>query len=207
MNNDTNLSMANTVAALSSEEDQVRTRARNSLVAVGKEAIPLLVEALKNPNSLVRWEATKALSEIGDKSTAPALVKALEDDDFDIRWLATEGLTKMDVGGAIPLLHALMEDPRSVSLREAAHHVLHNLAKGELRECVAPVLAVLEGMSPPAEISLVALRAKEKLEEFESEKAGKKSDDSYLRRFATINEAMSPRARKQGRRYTRIFHV
>ena len=204
--NGENISATNTIAALSSEEDLVRTRARNSLVAAGKEAVPFLVEALKNPNSLVRWEATKALDEIGDTSTASALVKVLEDDDFDVRWLATKGLTKMGIGGAIPLLHALIEDPISVSLREAAHHVLHNLAEGELKESLAPILAVLESMSPPSQISLMALRAKEKLEELESEKAQKKTDDSYLRRFATINEAMNPRAGKRGRRYVRTFH-
>lgn len=130
MNKDLDSSIKNMVQALSSEKDLVRTKARRALVAAGKEAVPFLVEALKNAEPLVRWEATKALGEIGDTSAAPALVKALEDDDFDVRWLAAEGLIKLNVGGVKPLLQALVIDPYSVSLREAAHHGIASSGNG-----------------------------------------------------------------------------
>ena len=193
------------VLALLSEKDLVRTKARKSLVAAGREAVPFLVEALKNAEPLVRWEATKALGEIGDASAAPALVKALEDDDFDVRWLAAEGLIKLNVEGVKPLLQALVKDPYSVSLREAAHHVLHHLAAVEPRDYLAPVLAALKSISPSAEVSIAALRALEMLEKFRE--TAKKSDDASLRRFARTDEAMGFGGRRRAQKYARTFRL
>ena len=198
-------SMKNMFQALSSEKDLVRTKARRALVAAGKEAVPFLIEALKNAEPLVRWEATKALGEIGDTTAAPALVKALEDDDFDVRWLAAEGLIKLNVGGVKPLLQALVIDPYSVSLREAAHHVLHHLATEELRDYLVPVLAALKSISPSAEISVAALRALEMLEQFEETAKG--GDDSALRRFTRLDEAMGLGGRRRAHKYAQTLRI
>jgi HEAT repeat protein len=137
-------SMETLINTLSNLKDKTREGARHTLVAMGKEAVPSLIEALKNRDTLMRWEAAKALGEIGDPETAPVLVKALEDEEFDVRWLAAEGLIKMNIKGLKPLLKALERRGDSVLLREGAHHVFHDLAKGELRKFLAPVLAALE---------------------------------------------------------------
>lgn len=123
---------------------------------MGKAAVPFLTEALKNKNDLMRWEAAKALGEIGDPGAAPALVKALEDEDFDVRWLAAEGLIKMNINGLKPLLQALEYRGDSVFLREGAHHVFHDLSKGALRKYLVPVLAALEALEPGEEVPWVA---------------------------------------------------
>jgi HEAT repeat protein len=136
------------VAALASHNDARRIKARHSLVAMGKATVPLLTDALKSQNSLMRWEAAKALGEIGDPSTASALVEALEDEDFDVRWLAAEGLTKLNIIALKPLLLALEKRGDSFLLQEGAHHVFHDLAKGGLRKLLAPVLAALEALEP-----------------------------------------------------------
>ena len=60
------------INTLSSLKDRTREGARHALVAMGKDAVPSLIEALKNKNSLTRWEAAKALGEIGDPESAPA---------------------------------------------------------------------------------------------------------------------------------------
>jgi len=133
---------------LSSRKDKVREGARRVLVAMGKEAVPALIEALKDKDSLTRWEAAKALSEIADPETAPVLVDALEDEDFDIRWLAAEGLIRMNIRGLEPLLEALELRGDSIWLQEGAHHVFHDLAKGGLRKSLSPVLAALEALEP-----------------------------------------------------------
>lgn len=159
-----NSSLEALIVGLSSHDDGVRMRARHSVVAMGKAALPSLTEALKNNNNLMRWEAAKALGEIGDPKAAPALVKALEDEDFDVRWLAAIGLIGMNIKGLKPLLHALMEQGDSVFLREGAHHVIHDLAKGGLRKYLAPVLAALEGIEPTAEVPKTAFHALEMLE-------------------------------------------
>ena len=144
------------VADLANHNDSVRVKARHSLVAMGKAALPLLTEALKSQNSLTKWEAAKALGEIGDPNTASALVEALEDEDFDVRWLAAEGLTKMNINALRPLLLALEKRGDSFFLQEGAHHVFHDLAKGALRKFLAPVLAALEGLEPGEEVPWAA---------------------------------------------------
>jgi hypothetical protein len=144
------------INTLSTLKDKVREGARHSLVAMGKPAVPSLIKALKSKKALIRWEAAKALEEIGDPETAPVLVAALEDDDFDVRWLAAEGLIKMNIKGLKPLLEALEVRGDSVLLREGAHHVFHDLAKGELRKYLVPVLASLEALEPGEEVPWAA---------------------------------------------------
>ncbi len=144
------------IKTLSSHKDKAREGARHTLVSVGKAAVPALIEALKDKNTLRRWEAAKALGEIGDPETAPVLVKALENEDFDVRWLAAEALIKMNIKGLKPLLEALEHRGDSTLLREGAHHVFHDLAKGGLRKSLAPVLAALEALEPGEEVPWAA---------------------------------------------------
>ena len=134
------------ISELGSRNDVVRVRARRSLVAKGKTAVPPLIKALAHTDDTIRWEAAKTLSEIEDPEAAPALVKALEDEIFEVRWVAAEGLTRLNIRGLKPLLHALTEHGDSILLREGAHHVFHNLTKGTLRKCLTPVLAALEAI-------------------------------------------------------------
>ncbi len=140
----TDLSIEKLIKDLDSRNDLVRVKARQALVAMRKAALPSLIEALKNKKYLMRWEAAKALGEIGDPGAAPALVRALEDEEFDVRWLAAEGLIKLNINGLRPLLKELMTRGGSTLLREGAHHVFHDLSKGALKRCLAPVLAALE---------------------------------------------------------------
>lgn len=149
---------------LGSADDDVRVNARRSLVAMGKTAVAPLARALEKKKYLMRWEAAKALSEIGNPTAAPALVKALEDEEFDVRWIAAEGLIKMNIHGAIPLLQALKTRGDSTLLQEGAHHVFHDLSKGALKKSLAPVLAALESIDPGEEVPLAALKAVETLE-------------------------------------------
>lgn len=151
------------IKSLSSDDDGVRVKARHSLVAMGKAAVAPLAGALKDGNELLRWEAAKALGEIGAPEAAPFLVRALEDEQFDVRWLAAVGLIGMNIKGLKPLLHALMEQSDSVFLREGAHHVIHDLTKGELRKYLAPVLASLENIEPAAGCPQAAFHALEML--------------------------------------------
>jgi HEAT repeat protein len=153
------------IVDLGSHDDVARVKARQCLVSMGKAAVPSLTETLKNKKYLMRWEAAKALGEIGDPAAAPNLVEALEDDEFDVRWLAAIGLIGMSIKGLRPLLHALMERGDSVLLQEGAHHVIHDLAKGGLRKYLAPVLASLEDIKPPMEAPRAAFQALERLKE------------------------------------------
>jgi HEAT repeat protein len=143
----------------------VRVKARNELVATGKPALTSLVEALRDPNHLVRWETAKALGEIGDPEAAPSLVEALEDEEFEVRWRAAEALIRLNTKGLRPLLHALIRHADSPFLREGAHHALDELAKGELRAYLTSVLLALEGFEPAVLVPAAALCAIETMEE------------------------------------------
>ena len=158
-------SIESRVDNLGSANDDARVKARRSLVAMGKSAVPALAEALRNKKYLIRWEAAKALKEIGEPAAAPALVNALEDEEFDVRWIAAEGLIQLNIYGVIPLLRALKERGDSTLLREGAHHVFHDLSKGALRKYLAPVLDVLEGREPGEMVPMAALRALELLDQ------------------------------------------
>ena len=48
------------VADLASHDDRTREKARHTFVAMGKDAVQSLIEALKDKRYLMRWEAAKA---------------------------------------------------------------------------------------------------------------------------------------------------
>ena len=166
MSNSTDTTFKDLIHALSSYNDLSRVEARKALVAMGKQAVPALIEALEDLSShhLLRWEAAKALGEIGAPEAAPTLVNALEDKEFDVRWLAAKGLIEMNVRALRPLLKELIERADSVLFRQGAHHVLHDLAKGELRIDLVPVLIAMEGAEPGVHVPLAASHAIEMLE-------------------------------------------
>jgi HEAT repeat protein len=147
------------VAALSSSDGITRQHAREALVTVGHPAVGPLIALLDSRHDHERWEAAKALSEIGDPSSAEALVKTLEDPDAGVRWLAGEGLIRLRKAGLPALYRALIARPGSVWLREGAHHVLHALAKAGLADRVSGVLAALEDIEPEAAVPAAARKA------------------------------------------------
>ena len=147
------------IATLGVDKGAERESARRALVNIGEPAVPALIDALSNLKQQVRWEAAKALGQIGDPIAAPALVTALEDKHFGVRWLAAVGLVALKHDGVQPLLSALLERSDSDCLREGAHHVCHNLSKGESCEVVKPVLAALNKPEPQLAVPLAAYAA------------------------------------------------
>jgi HEAT repeat protein len=138
------------LAGLHSRDGIVRQKAREALTAMGRPAVHPLIPLLGDPEEDVRWEAAKALSDIGDAGAASALVIALEDGNSGVRWLAAVGLIAVGRDSLVPMLEALRERPDSAWLRDGAHHVLHALAKTELEGLLAPIVAVLESSDPQA---------------------------------------------------------
>jgi HEAT repeat protein len=144
------------VAKLSGKDGLQRERARKSLVDIGSPAVPPLIESLGTRNKQVRWEAAKALAAIADPAAAGALVKALEDKEFDVRWIAAEGLINIGREGIEPLLRTLIERSDSPWLRQGAHHVLHDLAVGDLEEMLKPIVDALQDVESAMETPIAA---------------------------------------------------
>jgi len=138
-------------------------KARRQLVAMGHRAVPSLVKELGSKKYWVRWEAAKALAQIGDPTATTALIKALEDKEFDVRWLAAEGLINIGREAVVPLLEALIDRPKSTWLRQGAHHVLHDMDRGDLNKVLRPVMSALEDVEPYVEVPVAARKALDRL--------------------------------------------
>ena len=158
-----NASIMKMVKDLGSSDGSARRRARMGLEQIGRPAQASLVEVLETGSCEERCEAARALSEIADREAAPSLTKALEDQEFEVRWLAAKGLIALNVKGLTSLFQALRDRGDRVLLREGAHHVLHDLAKGELRKYLKPVLDALEGVEPAVQVPLAAYHALESM--------------------------------------------
>jgi HEAT repeat protein len=152
------------IANLASKESIVRIKARASLVSLGHQSVGPLLKALSSRNQWVRWEAAKALSQIHDPSSVNGLVRALRDKTFDVRWLAAEGLIAIGRKSIVPLLQALVDYSDSVWMREGAHHVLHELCRGDIKQVLQPVLAALEDIETPVEVPFIAKKALDRME-------------------------------------------
>jgi HEAT repeat protein len=142
---------------LGSKDVASRKKARKSLVAMGKQAIPSLTRALQNSKSdHLRWEAAKTLGAIGDVRAIPSLVKALEDSDIDVVWLAAEALRKFKKAAWSALLHALIKNGEdSVQLRNGAHHVFRNQKEDGFNDLLTNLLLALKS-SAAAELTTIA---------------------------------------------------
>jgi HEAT repeat protein len=97
-------------------------------VAAG--ATPALVEALSNPNQLVRQNAALALGEIGPeaKSAVPALTTALSDSTWEVRRAAAVSLGKLgpEAKSATAALEKLTADRNSL-VQKAAREALRQV--------------------------------------------------------------------------------
>ncbi len=152
---------------LGDRDARVRHVAREQLVDMGEQVLPLLLEKLNSHDWRVRWEAAKALGEIKspyhapvDPQVATALVELLKDEDQSVRWAAMGSLIQMQRGAIIPLLVGMTRDFPSACFREGAYHVLHTLhTEGQLNGIEEEVLHALKGYAPGIEAAWAANRA------------------------------------------------
>jgi HEAT repeat protein len=86
------------IQALSDPDSLVGRLAANSLVKIGADAVPALLERMNDGASLARLEAARALALIGDQRSIPALFNALDSDSALLEYWANEGLERMGVG-------------------------------------------------------------------------------------------------------------
>ena len=152
------------VADLGSDSAVVRQDARVALVAIGSAAMTPLLSALDAPKQHVRWEAAKALAEIGEPASAGRLVAALADKDSDVRWVVGAALIALGQAAVQPLLTILKQPDLPDGVYPGAHHVLHDLVK---RDDLASLLRpVLDAFAEPEPAVAVPLAAAEALKQF-----------------------------------------
>ncbi|HNB52302.1 MAG TPA: HEAT repeat domain-containing protein [Anaerolineales bacterium] len=73
--------------------------AANALVAIGKEAVPALLDVMESAPQAARVEATRALAEIKDTRCIPVFFSAIQNGDSPlVEYWADQGLEKLGVG-------------------------------------------------------------------------------------------------------------
>jgi HEAT repeat protein len=159
------ISAQSLVKLLENEDGKVRTKARKSLVTIGKQAISPLSLVLENSKIYkARWEAAKALGEIGDLKSIPTLVKALEDPESDVAWLAAKALEKFRKAAWPELLRALVErGADSTLLQHGAHHILRKQKMEDYNDLLEILRTSLETGSAPESISPAAYNILERM--------------------------------------------
>jgi HEAT repeat protein len=133
--------------------------ARRALEAKGQDAIPALVETLKNGEEMAPMHAAKALGHIGGPEAIQALVNALCNDRSGVRWAAAEALIERIPESVKPVLRALISSNNSSFVREGAHQVLSEIEEEPMKSVLAPVVQALEDGVPELEAPLQAKKA------------------------------------------------
>ena len=83
------------VGALSDRDGMVCSLAVKALIAIGKPAVPSLIEELKIASPSARIHALRALAEIRDHPVIPAMMQVMEEDSALLQYWAKEGLERL----------------------------------------------------------------------------------------------------------------
>jgi HEAT repeat protein len=152
------------VSSLGSNDPSERERARIDLVAMGRAAVLLLVDALKARSSVACWEAAKALGSIKDPAAANALAELLDHDDGNVRWVAAQALIALRSEGLRQTLMELLTHAGSVRVQDAARHVIYHFAHDFRGESLQPLLTKFQAYQPGVAIPPAALHALHEME-------------------------------------------
>ncbi len=140
-------------------ERMLREGLRATFVGQGQKSIPILHHCLSSRHEHVRWEAAKALGEIGGAAATEVLATALADESLDVRWVAAEGMIDMWEISLEPLLHQLIAHAGLISVRESARWVVGAVVHERELEFLRPVLRALNNHAPVFEVPLAAYEA------------------------------------------------
>ena len=92
-------SVSDLIAAMKTPSLLLTRLAANALVAIGREAVPALLEVMGNGPQAARVEATKALAEIKDPRCIEPFFNAIQNGDSPlVEYWADQGLEKLGVG-------------------------------------------------------------------------------------------------------------
>lgn len=106
---------------------EVSLTAAEALAQFGGEAVGVLNEALKHPESGVREAAIRGLDSIHDERVVPLLVEMLRDPDRDVRKQAIQSLGRLGDKRAVPALQGISGDRSDRDLAALAKTVIEKL--------------------------------------------------------------------------------
>ena len=151
-------------AAAGTEEERafermLREGLRVRFVSQGQKSVQILHRCLSSHDEHVRWEAAKALSEIGGAAAMEVLAGALQDESLDVRWVAAEGLIEAWEASLEPVLHQLIAHAGLVAVRESARWIIGAVLHERDVSFLKPVLHALNNRAPIFEVPLAAYEA------------------------------------------------
>ena len=80
---------------LDDDDSMVRTLAVYALIAIGKPAVPILLETFQSSRSRGRIQHMRALAEIQDHRAIPLMMKSMDEDSAMLHYWAQEGLERL----------------------------------------------------------------------------------------------------------------
>jgi len=86
----------------------------DTVAAMREDAVPYLIEALKNMDQTVRCSAAKALGNIGDISVVPILIDTLKDKNSEVVESAAFALGRLGDVKAVPALIEALKDKTKI---------------------------------------------------------------------------------------------
>lgn len=114
--------------ALRGSDPVVQAQASLLLGSIGRPAVPVLIEALKDGDRDVRTAAAAALISIGPEArfAVGTLVRALRDEDYFVRWNSVVALGEIGDKEAVPALMETLADG-NIDVRKAAADALEKI--------------------------------------------------------------------------------
>ena len=113
---------------LSSKMAQVRRAAVWAAGKIGEKGLPILKEALADPDRYVRAETALAVVGIGEKGL-PILEQAIKDSNYSVQKKAIQATGKIGEKG-LPILKQALKDPDSIVQKKAVKAMLGTGEKG-----------------------------------------------------------------------------
>ncbi len=91
----TEMAVPGLVRVLSDADGMLGTLVANALSAIGKPAVPNLLEAFKNARPQARIQIMRSLAEIRDHRAISTMLKATDEDSAMLNYWAQEGLERL----------------------------------------------------------------------------------------------------------------
>ena len=114
-------------------------KAQHALVVLGQDALPALMQLLREPDAKLNWVVLAVLKELKlDQESIPRLLPLLKDESFEVRRAAVRLLGRFahtDAAAGAALKGALQDQDRAVA--EAAEEVLSAKARSEEKDKLA----------------------------------------------------------------------
>ena len=122
------------------------------LGGIGEDAVPALIQALKDESIGVRRGAAEALVTIESEDAVPALVKAFQDPEAWVRYSVLRALVTIESEDAVPVLALALKD-KGQGPGPGPSYNIYNYAVEELRKmgtrAVGAVPALIQALKDP----------------------------------------------------------